>query len=949
MKRAYCVGALAIALLILACGDNDPPTGPTSGSITVNVTSAGEDAPTGYTVVLDGSVTRTVGANGSATFSSVSAGAHEVELTNIPVNCTVTTGNPANAIVNSGDTTTVTMRVTCSEIVDPFEVTYQVSAEGMHTCGLKPDGTAYCWGSNSWGELGDGSLIDRSVPVTIVNPGSVTWASISSGFNHSCGLSASGDAYCWGDNSSGQLGNGNTSSNSAPVAVANPGSGPWTAISAGYFHTCGVTSAGDAYCWGQNRYGELGNGSLSDSSIPVAVTTSVSVTWASIAVGRYHTCGLTTGGEAYCWGENTYSQGALGDGSFASSSVPVAVVNPDAITWASITAGGQHSCGVSTGGEAYCWGNNIDYQLGNIDAASSTVPATIPNPEAVAWASISAGANGSHTCATSTGGELYCWGENSLGQLGRGTTIDSYVPVAVTRPGLARWASVDAGQAHTCGTTTDGDIFCWGYSEYGQLGDGRTVDSSVPVRVLEPGSPPPPNSLPVPTIESPEDGGTFSTSTPIFFTASAQDLEDGNLSGSSLVWTSSLDGHIATDASFYRIGLSEGVHEITLTATDSEGAQGTTSISLSITASPDADSGVWAQMSTGDRFTCGILDNGEGWCWGEGGTLGDGSLTGSSVPVAVINPGSVTWASITSGPGHTCGLSTAGESYCWGNNSHGQLGDGSTSNRSMPVAVIPPGSLTWAFIAAGGYHTCGLASTGEAYCWGENSRGQLGSGNTTSSSTPVAVTNPGFEPWAAIAAGLWHSCGVTTAGDAYCWGENFHGELGDGSWTDSTVPVPVIDPGSTGWARIAAGSSYTCGTATGGDTYCWGRNDRGQLGNGSSQGSNVPVTVTNPGSVTWASLATSGHSCGTTTEGDAYCWGPNNSGELGDGGFWDSADPVAVLNPGSVDWADVAAGGGHSCATTTGGAAYCWGLNEFGQLGNGGVSDSRVALKVVNP
>ena len=347
----------------------------------------------------------------------------------------------------------------------------------------------------------------------------------------------------------------------------------------------------------------------------------------------------------------------------------------------------------------------------------------------------------------------------------------------------------------------------------------------------------------------------------------------------------------------------------------------------------------WTSVTAGAEHSCGLTSTGEAYCWGKGssGQLGDGTRTNPWTPMLVS--GRHTWASVDAGSHHTCGVTTAGEAYCWGDNwTVGKLGNGKTTNSLVPALVI--GELTWASVDAGYLHTCGVTTGGAAYCWGANQNGQLGNGTTTAysfaNSEPVLVSG-GFS-WASVETGR-HSCGVTTAGEAYCWGEG--GALGDGTTTDSSVPVLVS--GGFSWASVGTGR-HSCGVTTEGKGYCWGSNSGGKLGDGTTTYRSVPTLVT--GGNNWASVdAGSHHTCGVTTFGEAYCWGWNGYGRLGDGTNTNSSVPVLVS--GGFSWTSVSANNEmHSCGVTTFGEAYCWGDNREGKLGNGTRQDSWVPVKV---
>ena len=252
-------------------------------------------------------------------------------------------------------------------------------------------------------------------------------------------------------------------------------------ITAGYAHTCALTTTGQAYCWGMNQYGQLGNNSATDSRIPVAVQMPAGVSFQSITAGIVHTCALTTEGKAYCWGINQYGQ--LGNNSTTNSRIPVAVQMPAGVSFQSITAGYAHTCALTTTGQAYCWGQGYGGQLGNNSTTNSLTPVAVQMPAGVVrFQSIVAGYY--HTCALTTEGKAYCWGMNNQGQLGNNSTTNSLTPVAVQMPaGVVRFQSIVAGYYHTCALTTEGKAYCWGMNNQGQLGNNSTTNSSIPLAV----------------------------------------------------------------------------------------------------------------------------------------------------------------------------------------------------------------------------------------------------------------------------------------------------------------------------------------------------------------------------------------------------------------------------------------------------------------------------------
>ena len=419
--------------------------------------------------------------------------------------------------------------------------------------------------------------------------------------------------------------------------------------------------------------------------------------------------------------------------------------------------------------------------------------------------------------------------------------------------------------------------------------------------------------------------------------AVARDANSKVLAGRPIAWTTDNAAAATVDANGLVTAIGLGSAAVTAT---SEGVSDTAAITVTVVS--------YASVSAGYIHTCGITTAGAAYCWGQGANPGGGPF-GELVPTAVS--GGLTFVAVSAGEGHTCGITIGGAAYCWGLNNYGQLGDGTTSDRTSPVAVTD--GLSFATVSAAGDHTCAVTTAGAAYCWGANSSGQLGNGTTnpTGGANPSPVAVLGGLSFVMVSAGgvqsMGHTCGVTTVGAAYCWGDNSWGQLGDGTTTNRTNPVAVL--GGFSFVVVgAAGYGHTCGVTAGGAAYCWGHNPFGQLGDGTTSDRTSPVAVV--GGLSFAAVSAGGyidfrdHTCGVTTGGAAYCWGDNSVGQLGDGTTTNRATPVAVL--GGLGFTGVGAGEGHTCGVTVDGVAYCWGGNSQGQLGTGNVSYSSAPVKV---
>jgi alpha-tubulin suppressor-like RCC1 family protein len=338
------------------------------------------------------------------------------------------------------------------------------------------NGSASCWGSNLYGQLGDGSTTERHAPVLVSGLSSGV-VSVSAGSYHSCAVTSAGAVKCWGDNLYGELGNNSTNENDLPVGVTGLSTGI-VSVAAGRYATCAVTSAGGVKCWGKNLYGQLGNNSTSESHVPVDVT-GLSSGVLSVSVGDDHACAVTSAGAVKCWGKNLYGQ--LGNNSTTESHVPVAVMGL-ATGAVAVSASEQHTCAVTSAGAVKCWGKNLYGQLGDSTTTERDVPVDVVG---LASGVVAVAAGADHTCALTSAGAIKCWGSNGDGRLGNNSTSESHVPVDVA--GVASGgAVVTAGSSHTCAAVGLFIVECWGDNLYGQLGNNSTTDSHVPIVAIGP-------------------------------------------------------------------------------------------------------------------------------------------------------------------------------------------------------------------------------------------------------------------------------------------------------------------------------------------------------------------------------------------------------------------------------------------------------------------------------
>lgn len=349
----------------------------------------------------------------------------------------------------------------------------QIAVDAQKVCGIRADNKTYCWGSRV---ANGGSFGDRGVPTVLLGENLFTRIAVGDSF---CALHQNTSIYCWGSNSLGQLGDG--SSSSQPVSRDAPnlvvGGRSYFAVSSGGEFACGLASGGAAFCWGSQVGGKLGDGVNGTSNgqfvtSPVAVRGGLS--FASIVAGGNDACALTANGSAFCWGVNQF--GELGDGTKMARPTPVAVTG--SLSFEKIDVGSDMTCGITAQGALYCWGSTGDKMgLNPVGVSSILTPTRVGG--SLTFTDVSIG--DSHMCAVSTSGTAYCGGANDFGGLGNGTTTRALFPQQVS--GSVMFRSIAAGGGSTCGISTSGQAFCWGYNLFGQVGDGTRVNRFVPTPV----------------------------------------------------------------------------------------------------------------------------------------------------------------------------------------------------------------------------------------------------------------------------------------------------------------------------------------------------------------------------------------------------------------------------------------------------------------------------------
>jgi len=638
----------------------------------------------------------------------------------------------------------------------------------------------------------------------------------------------------------------------------------------------------------------------STPSIEVSATPSRAIAVA-LAAGENHTCALIASGIVKCWGANYAGQLGSGPPSAPSSATSQPVQVSGITTAIGIAAGRYHTCANLSDGQVSCWGENKLGQLGNGGIVASSAPIPVSN---ILKNGMAVYAGKDHACAQLMDATLSCWGSNKEGQLGSGGLATSPLPVQVS--GVKRNILFSAGYTHSCADSQSSDLVdrkikCWGKNESGQLGNNTLTDTTggadTAVKNFQ---------TQVPGVVT-DNAIALATG----FKHSCAIVEDGSVN----CWGSSEFGQLGN--SVIGAGLKSNVPVLTSGITNA------------------------IAISAGESHTCAVLSDNSVQCWGanHAGQLGTGTLLDSPTPVTV--PG-LSARVVSAGLTHTCAILLEGNVKCWGGNGFGQLGNREFANAPLPKAV----SITNVQdVFAGEHHTCALIVGGTMKCWGSNFFGQLGSGTSNSEFAPVDVP---LATIAGIGTGGDHTCVrlSDTERTVQCWGRNRDGQLGIGSKGDIPQDTPIQVHGLNFVDDIAGGGDHTCtirrvddstGTSTA-QISCWGKNKSGQLGDGSITDAITPAFfVTLPATTTPIKvIAGDKHTCGLLSNTTMVCWGENSAGQLGEGTTSDTSQAKAVKDTlGSATLTGVTAfalGGGHTCAIITGGGLNCWGSNSFGQL-----------------
>lgn len=658
-----------------------------------------------------------------------------------------------------------------------------VAAGGGHSCAIREDGTAWCWGQNDFGQLGDTTATDSFVPVKVIDfvmpgvaigagdvytcaldttgavwcwghndhgqlgvgtgdnrtasqvPGIIGAKQIAVGVAHTCALLGDGTVSCWGQNTKGELGDGGTTDHT-PMVV--PGLSDIVQISAGDETTCAVDATGVAKCWGANDVGQLGTGNHTVHPTPVVVA-NLSDTVKEIVAGHGFTCVELSYGANYCWGD-----GPLGNGQIGQSDLPVAIGAPTGLDH--MTAGDGTACGIGGNGQLWCWGRNGDNRIGDGSFQDQGQPILSSFVDVV-----EASIDGNHMCAVDARGAIRCAGFNRRGELGDGQRLTQGGPQPVL--GLTNVKSIVAGDKHTCALLGDGSVKCWGYNGAGQLGLGNYESSAVPRTV--PG---------IAGVTELTAGASHTCALIVDTMYCWGDNDDGQLGDAK-------DGNATTP----QLSLNWGAIQ---------------------------------HIFGGNNNTCAIV-GGKPLCVG----------TYSATP-AQFN-GFASALSIGTGRNHGCVVMADHSVHCTaGDNYNATLGDGGTvcCTDSTPV-------MNATDVVIHGDQSCALGLDHSVKCWGYNNGVRLGTGDGS-----YLIKSPMAQPGvmaSQISLGNSIGCVLRTDMTVACWGQGFFGGVGDATYNDRDTPVAVSTLVAT---QVASGAGHACALMADGTVQCWGNDTDGELG-----------------------------------------------------------------------------------------------------------------------
>ena len=854
------------------------------------------------------------------------------------------------------------------------------SAGNSNSAALGSEGSIYSWG----GELGrDTSGMSANQPGIVTPPAGVQkFTQVSAGYDYSLAVGSDGNIYSWGDNTTDQLGRDtNTTPENRPGIVTPPTTGiRFTQVSAGKWHALALDENGNIYSWGSNTKGALGrdNSTTPENRPGILTSHTTGIRFTQVSAGTFFSLAIDSDGNLYSWGNN--GNGRLGrtPSETTPADRPGIVDPPDGVTaFTQGSAGGLFSLAIGSDGNLYSWGNNDSGQLGR---DTSTTPENKPGKVSIPESNqniIQASAGLSYSLAVDSHGNLYSWGDNTSGQLGRdASSTPGKKPGKVPPPtDRVSFTQASAGVASSLAMGSDGNLYSWGNNDSGQLGRDTTKSSATKPGVVDFPEKPKPTRVSF----GDKAGANLTANTDGTWNVTTPAHPEGQVDVA-ISWTMNgqqPDAHLTyTYISSYTV------------AFDSAGgkpAPGQQIITI----------GKQATRPTTDPARDGFLF--DGWFLKDANGKSDVAydfsqpVTGDITLVAHWSPANTGGWSISPSKGNamggqqttitppklsrgirfnqvsaslamdafSVGVASDGNAYAWGANGQGQLGqdpDKMAMQKTPTRVPLPDGvdsGFTYTQVAAGGYHVLAIGSDQTVYAWGLNDQGQLGNGSKDANAhpSPMPVKGADGQPFKAVqvSAGSSDSAAIDPQGRVYTWGSEIYGSY---SSSPRLTPTLAKDPNGSGQGlhavQVSAKYSFIMALDADGNVYTWGYNNYGQLGNGTATAENSQIYAADPAHVPdpkdtskafkAVQISAGGdHALAIGQDGTLWAWGKNDSGQLAHSGYENQLTPMQVPSPKNsslgfkVAW--VSAGVNQTIVGDENGTAWAWGYNYLGQLG----------------
>jgi alpha-tubulin suppressor-like RCC1 family protein len=783
----------------------------------------------------------------------------------------------------------------------------QIAAGGSKTLALKNDGTIWTWGTSP-SQFGNDS----------------DWVQLFSSSANAFALKADGTLWAWGNNTYGQLGDGTKVDRPTPVQVGTDNDWLHVATASYFYHTLAIKRDGTLWAWGSNVAGQLGIDTTGEELYPVQVGSDTD--WVHVATGDRHTLALKEDGTLWGWGGNAYGQ--IGDGTNTEWHSPVQIGSDS--DWWTVEVGSSHSLGLKKDGTLWAWGYNNEGELGLGIPSNVTKSTPTRLGTDVDWEEVTCGYWNSF--ARKEDDSVWGWGKNSEGQLGIMVTEDQFTPQRIyfdsDNDGFENKADPcpydpqnDGDQDGICGNFDN----CPGASnedqadfDYDGHGDACDIDNDNDLmandwEILYGLNP---FDLSDASLDSDGDGlSNFAE----FLAETFPNSVDSDVDGIG-------DGSDVCPLDFENDADGDGVCANVDNCSSSPNADQKDSDYDGIGDACDANTLLMRKIATSYFFSVVVKDDGSLWSFGlnSNGQLGDGSTEKWPIPIQV--GADYDWHQVSVGQSHVLALKSNGTLWSWGYNGYGQLGDGTTIEKHFPVQI---GTDTdWVLIEAGAYHSMAIKSDGTLWGWGSNFSCELGDGINSIRHTPrmIGVDNN----WLNVAASLSFTLGVKSDGTLWAWGRNNVGQLGTGTTVNQRSPVQV--GAANDWFAVSTGASHTVALKRDGTLWAWGVNYYGQIGDGTVIDRYSPVQIGSDSD--WIQLTAGAyHSLAIKEDGTLWGWGYNGWYQLGLGASGFQYSPVRIGN--DSDWYEVAGGGWHTVARKTVETFWGWGHNLYGQNGDG--------------